>query len=634
MVAMRLGIRARFSLFILGSVMLILSSTMISTLLVIRQFSIEDARDFSLTILEETNTKITTFVTEVEYLARSLSEYRVVREMKTSEFRDLFLSQVLPRRRYIRAIYVGTAAGEMWEYGQGPGFVDFAPNLPDDYDPRTRPWYQAALTAGGFTVSDPYLYASYPLLGITGAIPVYARPAYTAAGSPATDRHEIVGVLGVDIVLDDLRNVLVDLRIPKDGRALLLDDNGRVIASQFAGDAGDARDSAAATSAEGAGAADGIDDTGPESGGGITLPEMDEHIFSRIATERIGSFITEYRGRLMVLSHTVNPATGWYLVLALPYRAIMEPGNSVLRFMAILDLVLIVILLLTIRVFSNRLVLRPIEEIVQTVNRVHAGDRAARVDLQRDDEIGLLAREFNQLVSAVGSYTEDMEAEVERRTREVRDLEQENSRLRLVEERERIYRDLHDSLGAQLTNISICAAVARNSPGAGDSRTTEMIERIDENARIAIEGLRETILGEPDFSSFSGIVDRIEQMADRRLSLKGISLVFDHRTIESGRPVPPEVGESLYRVCEELITNVQKHSQAKTVICRITRERELLALKCSDDGVGFDPDGDHRGFGLKNMAKRVEATGGMFDVTATRTGTTIACEFPLVEGRS
>ncbi|MFW5796257.1 MAG: hypothetical protein ACOCV0_03565, partial [Alkalispirochaeta sp.] len=138
---MRLGIRARFSLFILGSVMLILSSTMISTLLVIRQFSIEDARDFSLTILEETNTKITTFVTEVEYLARSLSEYRVVREMKTSEFRDLFLSQVLPRRRYIRAIYVGTAAGEMWEYGQGPGFVDFAPNLPDDYDPRTRPWY-------------------------------------------------------------------------------------------------------------------------------------------------------------------------------------------------------------------------------------------------------------------------------------------------------------------------------------------------------------------------------------------------------------------------------------------------------------------------------------------------------------
>jgi signal transduction histidine kinase len=251
------------------------------------------------------------------------------------------------------------------------------------------------------------------------------------------------------------------------------------------------------------------------------------------------------------------------------------------------------------------------------------------VDLQRDDEIGLLAREFNQLVSAVGSYTEDMEAEVERRTREVRDLEQENSRLRLVEERERIYRDLHDSLGAQLTNISICATVARNSPGAGESRMTEMIDRIDENARVAIEGLRETILGEPDFSSFPGIVDRIEQMAERRLSLKGITLTFDHQTIGQGPPVPPEVGESLYRVCEELITNVQKHSQAAAVSCRIARERDRIRLKCSDDGVGFDLDEDHRGFGLKNMAQRVDATGGVIGVTTGDTGTTITCEFPL-----
>lgn len=596
--------------------MVILSSTMVSTLIVIRRFSIDDAQDFSLTILEETNTKITTFVTEIEYLARSLSEYRMVRELEVEEFRDLFLSQVLPRSRYIRAIYMGTADGRMFEYGQGPGFIDHEPNLPEDYDPRSRPWYRAAIDADRFIVSDPYLYASYPLLGITGAIPVYPE-----TSDPDGETHSIktIGVVGVDILLGNLRNVLVDLRIPKDGRAVLLDDSGRIIASQFATERVETR----------------------------PLPGFDPALFDRIVTDRTGSFTTQYRDTWMVMSHTVNPATGWYLVLALPYHAIMQPANSVLRFMAILDLVLIVLLLVTIRVFSGRLVLRPIEEIVQTVNRIHAGDRDARVNITRNDEIGVLAKEFNQLISVVDSHTQNMEAEVQRRTKEVQELEHENSRLRIVEERERIYRDLHDSLGAQLTNISICATVARSRVTDSPAHTVEMIERIDENARHAIEGLRETILGEPDFSSFSEVVDRIEQMAQRRFSVDHTEVAFRH-TIRNGesrryasdsgarrddslQDPPPrrDAAETLYRVSQELITNIQKHADATRVELEISERDDVVTLRCADNGVGFDHTADHTGFGLRNMRHRVTTLGGSLSFATNTGGTEVVCTIPM-----
>lgn len=610
---MTLGIRARFSLFILGSVMVILTSTMLSTLFVTRRFAIDDARDFSLTILDETNTKITTFVTDIEHVARSLAEYRVVRSLDTDEFRDLFLSQVLPRRRYIRAVYLGTAGGEMYEYGHGPGFTDYEPQLPEDYDPRNRPWYRAALEAGDFTVSDPYVYASYPILGITGALPVTApRGGAGDVGNNAPGiSDEIIGVVGIDILLDDLRNVLIDLQIPKNGRAFLLDDSGRVIAGADAASEGSATGGAA---------------TGEDH---LRLAEFDRTLFERIKDAPTGSFMATYRGELMVLSHTVNPATGWYLLLALPYEAIMRPANSVLRFMAVLDLVLIVVLLVTIRFLSGKLVLRPIEEIVNIVNRIHAGDRDARVDLPRDDEIGVLAREFNDLLSAVDSYTADIERQVSERTQEVRELERENSRLRVMEERERIYRDLHDSLGAQLTNISICASVARNARGVDDDRTEEMIGRIDTNAQAAIEGLRETILGEPDFTSLTAVVDRIEQTAERRLSLKQITLDFSHSVADRyrDREAAPEVCETLYRVSEELIANIQKHSHASHVAFSIEAD-DVIRLVCRDNGVGFDTTAATHGFGLENIRRRVGRLGGTAVIESSTNGTEVVCTMP------
>lgn len=588
-----MGIRTRFSIFILGTVAAVLISSMAITLTTVRRFTLEDVEDFSTTILQETNTKITTFITEMEYLARSLAEYPVVRALDTPQFRDLFLSQVLVRSGYLRAIYVGTEDGAMHEYGEGPGFVDHVPNLPEDYDPRRRPWYHAALAAGDFVVSDPYLYASYPVLGITGAVPVYGlEPPYA-----------LMGVLGVDILLDDLRTVLWELQVPKDGKVLLIDEEGRIIASQF-----DGKDRYA-----------------------TTLPEFDPELFARIQEEGASSFSAEYQGRRMKMSHTVNPATGWFLVLALPYTTVMEPANRVLRLMLMMDVLLLTLLLTTIRLLSGRLVLRPLEQMVSTVNCFHLGDRSARVEGDGEDEFGMLAREFNSLVATVQAHTEQMEAQVAARTAEARALEQENSRLRLVEERERIFRDLHDSLGAQLTNISICTTVAEASQH-NHERLQEMLHRIDTNTRAAMEHLRETVLGEPDFSSLQAVLERLEQMIHRRLSINRTNV---HISTSLDRPAlaadPPhrEVLETLYRVAEESVSNIQRHAHADRVDVAITAAGGTLQFECRDNGCGFDQEAVQRGMGLSNMEYRAHSCGGTLEVESGTTGTVTRLTLPV-----
>jgi len=596
---MGVGIRTRVSVLVLGSVALFLALIMAVTVATMRRFAVEDVEDFSMTILQETNTKITTFVAEIESVARSLAEYPVVQDRETREFRDLFLSQVRARERYVRAIYLGTESGEMYEYGIGPGFVDFAPDLPDDYDPRVRPWYRSAVEARGFTISDPYLYASVPLLGITGAIPVFS----------STDSGQMIGVLGIDILLDNLRTVLWDLEIPKEGKALLLDDEGRIIASQL-----DPHDVA------------------PD--GDVPLPLFDPGLFALVTRSASGSIQTVLRDELVILSHTVNPATGWYVLLSLPVASITEPTERLLTIMLALDAVLLVLLGMTIRLISEQIVLAPVGRMLDTVARIDAGERDARVPVEREDEFAILARRFNDLVDTVQLYTADMEKQVEERTREIRVLERENSRLRVTEERERIYRDLHDSLGAYLTNISICTSVATSTGDEGQRR--EMLHRVDNNTHLAIESLRETVHGAPDFHDPAVVIDQIEQMARRRLALVQVDVHFAYRPAPgvAVATIGPAIAEHVFRLIQELVTNIQKHARATRASIVIDHSAGELRISVEDDGGGFSPDqappsGLTGGMGLENIRYRTESCGGTVSISTGSDGTTVECLLPM-----
>ena len=212
----RLGISQKFILFISLSVLIFLVAIFLITRNVLGDYALATADELANTILDQTDKRLGQFFEEMEHLARGLAGTRAVRSADEAAMEDLFVATVLPRSRYLRAIYLGTADGRMFEWGVGQGISSTIgrASLPATIPARgpgiERPWKR-----DDFAISDPYIYASVDDIGITCALPVIGT-----GGS-------LVGVLGLDILLEDLRRILENLEIPKQGKAHPVERDGR-----------------------------------------------------------------------------------------------------------------------------------------------------------------------------------------------------------------------------------------------------------------------------------------------------------------------------------------------------------------------------------------------------------------------
>lgn len=198
----------------------------------------------------------------------------------------------------------------------------------------------------------------------------------------------------------------------------------------------------------------------------------------------------------------------------------------------------------------------------------------------------------------------------------------------VLSERDRIARELHDSL-AQVLGVlhlrlrSITAAIV---PGAS---VEQLAPELDELAGIADEAyrdVREAILGlRETVHADAGLVGALREYLAKYSRQTGIAA----RLVQEApgtTPLPPRSEVQLLRVVQEALTNVRKHAHATTALVRITLEGEDTVLSIEDDGVGFDPgqlaSSLGGGFGMTTMRERVEQVGGRLDVhTAAGQGT-------------
>jgi signal transduction histidine kinase len=268
------------------------------------------------------------------------------------------------------------------------------------------------------------------------------------------------------------------------------------------------------------------------------------------------------------------------------------------------------------------------------MRRLESGDPKARLPEGRSDEFGLLARQFNRLIETVAEYQKHLEEKVRERTEALMELQRENLRLRLIEEKERIYGYLHDSLGARLTNINISNSVAQSALGKDPETLKAMLGRIEENTLKGIEDLKEILHGSAtedrrimDFSRF--LCARIRD----RLQLKDIRLDYAVDGSAEMNALPRYTRFELEKIVQELTSNVLKHSKASVVSVRIKMNDGKVILRYSDDGVGGAEEADREGgYGLENINRRVMALGGSFElVSPVGGGTTVYVELPVTE---
>jgi signal transduction histidine kinase len=209
---------------------------------------------------------------------------------------------------------------------------------------------------------------------------------------------------------------------------------------------------------------------------------------------------------------------------------------------------------------------------------------------------------------------------------------QRTERQRIVEqERARVAQDLHDDLGAGLTEVNMLTTLARSPNTSGDEKS-HYLDELNETARRMVTSLDEIVWAvNPRNDTVASLASYFGSYSQRLLDLAAISCGLDVAEDLPDYPLDPKFRQELFLAFKEALTNVVRHSEAKKVWLRISVREGALLVAVADDGHGVSSAERKAGDdGLANMHERLRALGGSCEVQSDpKNGTTVRFEAPL-----
>ena len=199
----------------------------------------------------------------------------------------------------------------------------------------------------------------------------------------------------------------------------------------------------------------------------------------------------------------------------------------------------------------------------------------------------------------------------------------------VVAERNRLARDIHDTLAQGFTGVIVQLEAAEDARLRGlGPESDEHVRRAQALARESLQEARRSVRAlRPQALDDSTLCEAVKSLVDRINDGTGTNAEFF--LIGEPRPLRPEWEENLYRICQELLTNVVRHARASNVVARIIFEPNEVRLDVRDDGIGFDRARRPEGHGLAGIQERVDEMGGQLAIRAgAGAGTTIMVHLP------
>jgi PAS domain S-box-containing protein len=200
--------------------------------------------------------------------------------------------------------------------------------------------------------------------------------------------------------------------------------------------------------------------------------------------------------------------------------------------------------------------------------------------------------------------------------------------LAILEERQRIARELHDSVSQALYGIALGAKTARTLLERDPKQAIEAVDYVAGLAEAGLTEMRALIFElRPDTIEREGLVVALERQVQAVQAGHSLSV----RAALGHEPdVAMEIKESIYRVAQEALQNVIKHAPGSNVTIALTNDGEGLLLEVRDDGPGFDSSRSYPGhLGLMSMHERATRHGGKLTIESGPGGTTVQARIPM-----
>ncbi|HBO69986.1 MAG TPA: hypothetical protein DD658_07585 [Deltaproteobacteria bacterium] len=358
-----------------------------------------------------------------------------------------------------------------------------------------------------------------------------------------------------------------------------------------------------------------------------------------------------------MLAFSPLSAAPWGISVRDPREKVFFPSRTLKKGFLILSFVAIFTGLL-LAVGLSRGIVRPIHSLIGATQRIAEGNLRDPVEIHTGDEIGTLGRSFDGMrvrlaesLESIQKYSGELEQRVADRTRE---LQQSREKLAVLlrevitaeeEERKRVARELHDdtsqSLNATLISLdTILGEIPEHDPARRPLRQIrEQCMAMLKGVQRLIQDLRPTVLDD------LGLESAVQWVLKRHVGERGIRYFIDVqgdseelRSRLRGGLDYGRIELVLFRVLQEAIINISKHSEAKNVFVNLSFGDSGIEMEIEDDGVGFDLEdvresarkGTFKGLGILGMEERIALLDGKLTVRSEPgKGTTVQASVPI-----
>lgn len=222
-------------------------------------------------------------------------------------------------------------------------------------------------------------------------------------------------------------------------------------------------------------------------------------------------------------------------------------------------------------------------------------------------------------------------ASLEAAQKELELARQRDTELATLQERERLARDLHDSLGHALVAISVQLEAIQRLYKVDPEKASAQVDELKKLTRTSMDDLRRSLAGL-----------RAPGLGERHLSdaLQTLSVDLGQRAhlqihchiAEGADRLSLTHAETLWRVAQEALANIERHAAARTVELKLKVDATAALLSIQDDGRGLPPDAEKQPghYGLRGMRERVEGLGGTLTLTNNGNGSRVDVKLPIL----